>query len=60
LGNFSIRRAGTYHGYCRDCLNAYLREWRARRRDAPTTPLNGTPVREPRPRQVSLFDEAAL
>jgi hypothetical protein len=30
---YTIRRAGTYHGYCRDCAKAYRREWTARNRE---------------------------
>src|SRR5664279_3748113 len=33
LGEFSIRRAGTFHGYCQDCVNAYRREWVGRNRE---------------------------
>ena len=28
LDMFSIRRAGTYHGYCKQCAIEYVREWR--------------------------------
>lgn len=30
---FTIRRAGTYHGYCRECAKAYRRQWVADNRD---------------------------
>ena len=33
LDAFTIRRAGTFHGYCRECAKAYRREWVARNRD---------------------------
>ena len=33
LDAFTIRRAGTFQGYCRECAKAYRREWVARNRD---------------------------
>jgi hypothetical protein len=33
LDAFTVRRAGTFHGYCRECAKAYRREWVARNRD---------------------------
>lgn len=33
LDCFSLRRAGTYHGYCQSCLSDYVREWRYRNAD---------------------------
>lgn len=32
LDGFSIRRAGTRHGYCQPCVRVYLIEWRAKNR----------------------------
>jgi hypothetical protein len=31
--DFTIRRAGTFHGYCRPCALEYRREWVARNRE---------------------------
>jgi len=30
LDCYTVRHAGTYHGYCKPCALAYVREWRAR------------------------------
>jgi hypothetical protein len=33
LDQFTKRKAGTYHGYCKPCVAAYLREWKQRNRE---------------------------
>lgn len=33
LADFSRRAAGTFQGYCKLCVRAYLREWRAANRE---------------------------
>ena len=33
LSCFSVRKAGTYHGYCQECVKGYLREWRDKNRE---------------------------
>lgn len=32
-GEFTVRRAGTFQGYCRECARTYRREWVAANRD---------------------------